>query len=63
MDEQSWLWFTAKFPQDIAVGIFVKKHGVQPKTVKVEGDYLKLGPEPEPEWKRANEVQRILQAG
>lgn len=61
MDENSWLWFTAKFPQDMAEQIFFKKHGVKPKTVKIENGYLKLGPEPEPEWK-ANEGKRVLQA-
>ena len=62
MSEQSWLWFTPKFPQDMAINIFVKKHGVKPKTVKIEGGYLKVGPVPEPEWKR-DEVQGVLQTG
>jgi hypothetical protein len=45
--QPAYLWFTAKFPRDIAIGIFVKKHRCTPTRVDVEGKYLKVGPVPE----------------
>jgi hypothetical protein len=46
MDENFYMCFSTGFPKDMAVKLFVKKHGVKPDRMFVDKGLLKLGPEP-----------------